>query len=257
MAGTTDTNVSAILPGLTGGINYYYRVKAVNSSGTVYGDNMTFNSAHLPVLITIPASDITATTAISGGNITDDGGAAITDRGVFYSGFSLLPNIIPQRTHDGIGAGSFTSSLTGLRPNTTYHIRSYAVNSRGLAYGDTITFKTTQPLPLCDQVPVVATSAATDISSTGATLNGTVNANGSSTIVTFEYQTRVWSGGRGPGVLVWKIVTATQSPITGTDLTNVSADVTGLKSGTKHPFRVIAENSCGVVYSEYLSFTTQ
>ena len=248
--GITDKNVSAALTGLTGGTKYYYRVKAVNSSGTIYGDNMIFNSAHLPVLTTTPASDITATSAISGGNITDDGGAAITDRGIFYS-TGPIPNRTgrgaPKRTHDGTGTGSFTSTITGLSPNTTYHLRAYAVNSAGLAYGDIITFTTTPP---CDQVPIAVTSAATDISSTGATLNGRVNANGSYTTVTFEYTTY----GRGGG-FVWNTVTAIQSPITGTTLTNVSAVVTGLRSGTTHLFKVKAENSCGTVEGKQLSFT--
>jgi hypothetical protein len=256
--GTTNTNVSALLTGLTGGTNYYYRIKAVNSSGTVYGDNMTFNSARLPVLTTVPASEITATTAMSGGNITDDGGAPITGRGVFYSTGPITSKwggpwaLTPQRTYDGTGTGSFTSSLTGLRPYTTYHIRSYAVNSSGLAYGDIITFKTLQPPPSCDQVPVTATSAATNISSAGATLNGTVNANGSSTIVTFEYQTIFPF--RGSIVSQWKTATATQSPVTGTTLINVSADVTGPRSHTPFNFRIKAENSCGTVYGETLSF---
>ncbi len=260
VVGTTDINVSAIVSGLTGGINYNYRVKAVNSSGTVYGDNMTFNSARLPVLTTVPASYITANSATSGGIITDDGGAPVTGRGVFYSTGPLLSigvgpwALTPQRTYDGTGTGSFTSSLAGLRPYTTYHIRSYAVNSSGLAYGDIITFKTLQPPPSCDQVPVAATSAATNISSTGATLNGTVNANGSSTIVTFEYQT-IFSF-RGSIVSQWKTATATQSPVTGTTLINVSADVTGPRSHTPFSFRIKAENSCGTVYGETLSFIT-
>jgi len=258
VVGTNDINVSATVSGLTGGINYCYRVKAVNSSGTVYGDNMTFNSAHLPVLTTVAASDITATSATSGGIITDDGGAAITDRGVLYSTGPITSigggpwALTPQRTYDGTGTGSFTSSLTGLRPYTTYHIRSYAVNGSGLAYGDIITFKTLQPPPSCDQVPVAATSAATNISSTGATLNGTVNANGSSTIVTFEY--RITFFFRGLIVRQWKTATATQSPVTGTTPINVSADVTGPRSPTPIIFRIKTENSCGTVYGETLSF---
>ena len=92
---------------------------------------------------------------------------------------------------------------------------------------------------------------ATNLSKTGATLNGTVIANDSSTIVTFEYQNYVSRGSE----LVWKTVTATQSPVTGTTLTNVSANVTGLSSGTTHPYKVKAENSCGTVYGEILSFT--
>jgi hypothetical protein len=92
--------------------------------------------------------------------------------------------------------------------------------------------------------------AATNISATGVTLNGTVNANGLSTIVTFEIGVRAHRIG---GVPI--SVPATQSPVTGTTLINVSADITGLISGTTRRFRVKAENSCGNTYGEYLSFT--
>jgi len=248
VTGNTITNVSATLTGLTGGTNYNYRVKAVNSSGTSYGDNKIFNSAHVPTLTTAPVSDITATGAISGGIITDDGGAPITDRGICYSVvWSRMPS---QCTHDGTGTERFTTSLAELNPNTTYIVRSFAVNSAGIAYGNNIYFATL-PLTPCDQLPTAATLAATDLTSTGATLNGTVNANGLPTIVTFEF--RVYVGGK-VGTMIKK-VTAIQSPVTGTTLINVSAIVTGLKSGRTHPFRVKAENSCGTAYGAPMSFT--
>ncbi len=167
VTGNTITNVSATLTGLTGGTNYYYRVKAVNSSGTSYGENKIFNSAHVPTLTTTPISDITATGAISGGNISDDGGAPITERGICYlTAWGRYPSW--QCIHDGTGTGSFTTSLTGLSPNTAYKVRSYAINSAGTAYGDIISF-TTLPIALCDQLPTAATLAATNISSPGAT----------------------------------------------------------------------------------------
>jgi hypothetical protein len=279
--GIGNPQFASRLSGLIAGTKYYVRAYATNSVGTAYGDDLTFTtlgsapisatqdtlgvatamselSVIRPTLTTASISDITATSAISGGNITNDGGSAITDRGVFYSTGRIppVPNktgkgrvVIPRRTHEGTGAGSFTSSLAGLRPNTTYHVRSYAVNSAGISYGDIITFTT----PPCDQVPFAVTTAATDISSTGAALNGTVNANGSFAIVTFEYQKYVQV--KGGWILVWKTVTAIQSPVTGATLTHVSADVTGLISGTTHHFKVKAENSCGVVYGESLSFT--
>ena len=100
--------------------------------------------------------------------------------------------------------------------------------------------------------PESQTWPATNLSKTGATLNGTVIANDSSTIVTFEYQNYVSRGSE----LVWKTVTATQSPVTGTTLTNVSADVTGLGPpgpGFIHLFEVKAVNSCGTVYGERIT----
>ena len=247
----TSTDVSATLTGLTGGITYNYRVKAVNSMGTSYGDNKIFNSANLPTVTTTPASNITTTTAISGGNIIDDGGALITTRGVYWgfsdpNGVHLGIGRIPH-TNDGTGSGSYTSFLTGLKPAKTYYVQSYAVNSKGLKLGNVISFTT---LPPCDQVPIVTTMAATNISSTGATLNGTVNANGSPTTITFQYS--VNSFGRGPG---WKTITATESPITGNGITNVSANISDLRSGTTHLFYVIATNSCGTVDGDKMSFT--
>ena len=105
------------------------------------------------------------------------------------------------------------------------------------------------------QAPIVTTQLATNITSTGATFNGTVNANGSPTIVEFEYYAPRWLS--QPGVWVGELrkVLATQSPITGTSPTQVSVDVTGLRSGTTRKFRVIATNSVGVFYGDYVSYT--
>jgi uncharacterized protein (TIGR02145 family) len=83
-------------------------------------------------------SDITSTTATSGGNITADGGAAITARGVCWS-TSQNPTIaLTTKTSNGNGTGTFTSSLTGLAANTLYYVRAYATNSAGTAYGNQI-----------------------------------------------------------------------------------------------------------------------
>jgi hypothetical protein len=250
VTGNTITDVSATLTGLTGGTNYYFRVKAVNSFGTSYGDNKKINSANLPTVTTTPASNITTTTAITGGNITDDGGALITARGVYW-GFSDPNGVhlgivrIPH-TNDGPGSGSYTSFLIGLKPATTYYVQSYAVNSKGIKLGDVISFTTLSP---CDQVPIVTTLAATNISATGATLNGTVNANGSQTTVTFEFLRRTSRG------LQWITLPSLQSPITGNSIINVSADVSSLKTGLTYVYYVRATNSCGTVDGDKMSLT--
>ena len=88
----------------------------------------------LPTVITSAASDIAATSAVSGGNITDDGGAAVTAKGVCWS-TSQNPTIADAHTTDGIGTGAFTSNITGLTPNTTYYLRAYATNFEGTSYG--------------------------------------------------------------------------------------------------------------------------
>jgi hypothetical protein len=93
----------------------------------------------LPTLNTTASSLITSSTAISGGNITSDGGASITQRGVCWS-TSSNPSLSDSYTLDGTGSGIFTSSIAGLTANATYYVRAYAINSSGTAYGNEITF---------------------------------------------------------------------------------------------------------------------
>ena len=94
-----------------------------------------------PILSTTKISGITASSALTGGNITSDGGTAITARGVCWSTDSN-PTINDRTTTDGAGTGRYSSTITGLAANTVYHVRAYATNSAGTAYGNTVTFDT-------------------------------------------------------------------------------------------------------------------
>lgn len=103
-----------------------------------------WSGAIFPTINTTSVSLITNTTAICGGNITNDGGAIITARGVCWS-TTVNPTIaILTKTNDGAGAGTFTSLITGLIANTTYYMRAYASNSAGTAYGNQVSFTTLQ-----------------------------------------------------------------------------------------------------------------
>jgi len=101
---------------------------------------------NVPVLSTTEVTEITANTATSGGNITDDGGTTVTARGICWS-TNENPTIDDNKTEDGTGAGSFTSSITDLEPNTTYYVRAYATNSVGTGYGSAMSFTTQAVLP--------------------------------------------------------------------------------------------------------------
>jgi collagen type VII alpha len=96
-----------------------------------------------PVLTTASATTVTTTSAVTGGEITFDGGKAVTARGVCF-GSSINPStaIVDSMTVDGEGDGVFVSNLSGLVPNKTYHVRAYATNPDGTAYGQDITFTT-------------------------------------------------------------------------------------------------------------------
>ncbi len=145
---TTDGNGTGSfvsnLTGLTPNTLYYIRAYATNSVETTYGNQDTFTTRPNPILPTVTTTtvtNITPTTAISGGNVTSDGGATITARGVCWSA-SPNPTTVDIHTTDGSGTGSFVSNLTGLTPNTPYHVRAYAINSLGTAYGSDSTFST-------------------------------------------------------------------------------------------------------------------
>jgi uncharacterized protein (TIGR02145 family) len=131
------------ITGLTPGTLFYARAYATNSVGTSYGSEISFTTGTtltLPTLAaTTAASNISFTTALSGGNVVADGGAGVTARGVCWS-TSSNPNTANTNTTNGMGNGIFTSNLTGLTANTLYYVRAYATNSVGTAYGTEISF---------------------------------------------------------------------------------------------------------------------
>ena len=119
---------------LLGELQVYNGITWTNMIGGVAG-------ATLPVLTTSPVNSVTADAAISGGNITYDGGGAITEKGVCWSTTSN-PTIENSKTANGSGTGEFTSNITGLTAGTLYYVRAYATNITGTTYGDELSFTT-------------------------------------------------------------------------------------------------------------------
>ena len=131
---------------------------AIAQSGGVPGsansNTNTFTVAPVaPTVTTSSASSITTTTTVLGGNVTADGGAAVTDRGVVYVLGNGTPTTSNTKAANGTGTGTFSQTITGLSSNNTYSVRAYAINSVGTSYGTTQTF-TTQDVP-----PVVTLSS--------------------------------------------------------------------------------------------------
>jgi hypothetical protein len=111
----------------------------------------------LPIITTSNVTEITRTTALSGGNVKSDGGADITAKGICWS-FSPNPTISGSKTTNCTGTGSFTCTLTDLLPTVTYFVKAYATNSVGTGYGNEISF-TTDPygdiiLETAEAIPV-------------------------------------------------------------------------------------------------------
>jgi trimeric autotransporter adhesin len=151
VGGNNYTNVSAQISGLIKSTTYHFRIKASNPFWTSYSSDKTINTRFFPELTTTSVSEISANTAKSGGNITFDGcQVQVYEEGVYWSEGTLPPdrngdtNPPLYSTSNGSGKASFTSTLTGLKPSTTYNVRSYARLSRAEIFGKIISFKTTR-----------------------------------------------------------------------------------------------------------------
>ncbi len=228
------------ITGLAFNTKYYARAYATNANGTVYGEEMTFTTlASMGTLTTSAASNITVSSATVGGNITSDGGAEITARGVCYS-TKENPTVEDTKVASGAGVGEFSCNLTGLTFNTTYYVRAYATNSKGTAYGNQITFKT------LTTTPTVVTNAASNITATSATVGGNITSDGGATITArgICYSTKPT-----PTISDKKV---DNSGTTGT----YSCTLEGLSAGTTYYARAYATNANGTVYGEQITFAT-
>lgn len=206
----------------------------------------TLNSCkkeEIPVVTTTAVSGVTTTTAVSGGNVTDDGGADVTARGVCW-GTAANPTVSGSKTSDGTGTGSFSSNLTGLTPGTKYYVRAYATNSVGTAYGNEVEFTATAIVGA-----TVTTAAVTVFSYTTATAGGNVSAAGGGNVtakgVCYGETANPAIGGAG-------VVTTNDGNGTGA----FTSSLTNLKSGTKYYVRAYATNDAGTEYGTQVEFTT-
>lgn len=131
------------------------RIKIANLLANDIGiDNLLITGFTIvaPLVTTTTASAVTFTTATSGGNVTFDGGAPVTARGVCWS-TTPNPTTANSLTSNGTGLGNFTSNLAGLSPGTTYYVRAYATNQSGTGYGNEITFTTPVATPTLTATP--------------------------------------------------------------------------------------------------------
>lgn len=130
------------LTDLAGNTTYFVRAYATNSAGTGYGPEVSFTTLiGLPTVTTNAITEITKTSATSGGEVTKDGGDQIIARGLVWS-TNTDPTILNNLIDGGTGIGAFVSKMTGLTLNTTYHVRAFATNSAGTAYGADVQFST-------------------------------------------------------------------------------------------------------------------
>jgi len=221
------------------------RAYATNSEGTSYGEQHEFMTTNCPVdpptVATAEIINITQTSAQGGGDVTDNGGAPVTAKGICW-GTIQNPTLEDLHTEDGSGIGSFTSVMTGLECGVTYYVRAYATNSGGTSYGSQETFSTA----LCTFLPSVITLELTNITDLTAEGGGEVTDDGNLSITARGV---CWSTSAGPEVTDSKTVD-------GEGIGTFTSQVEGLSPSTQYYLRAYATNSEGTVYGEEKEFTT-
>jgi hypothetical protein len=198
-------------------------------------------SGPLPTVTTDAPNTITNTTATLNGTVNaNNTSTTVTFE---YGETTAYGTTVTADQSPVTGAvdSSVSKAITGLGPGKTYHYRVVGQNTNGTANGGDLTFTTDSA------APTVTTNAASSVASTSATLNGTVNANGASATVTFEYGTTIGYG---------TTVTADQSPVSGTTNSAVSKSITGLAINTTYHFRVVGTNGQGTTNGADMMFTT-
>jgi phosphodiesterase/alkaline phosphatase D-like protein len=240
--GDTATAVSAAIIGLDPNIAYHYLVVGQNIAGTTNSGDLTFTTLAAPPLVTTSAANgIGADTAQLNGTV--DANNSETDVSFEYgltTDYGTTATAMPNSV-TGHSSTAVSASISGLRPNTTYHFRAVGSNTAGTTYGQDITLTTTAI------APTVTTSAAGGVSSGTATVNGTVNANYAVTTVTFEYGLTTDYGAS---------VNAAPNPVNGGSETAVTGTITGLAPNTTYYYRVVGFNTAGSTNGSDMTFTT-
>jgi Leucine-rich repeat (LRR) protein len=254
---STDANFSSIfyidsaisdtsrqIRGLDGNSKYYWKVRAKNSNAIgSWSQVYLFTTAgNLPIVSDPVVVSVTSNTATLSANVTSGGGLSLTERGIAW-GTNANPTIADGFIKDNLTTlGSFSVIISsGFMPNTTYHFRGYATNSNGTGYSSDNTF-TTSAAP-----PAVVTLSATNLTTSSAHLNGTVNPNGTSVIVSFEY---------GLTTAYGTSIKAAPSVMSGSQIQNAAADLSGLTPNTTYHYRIIASGNAGSSNGNDMTFTT-
>ncbi len=241
--GTGSGEFESSINGLSSGTTYYLRAYAINSEGIGYGDQLQFTTLKLASVTTTEVNNVSYTSAVSGGTVIDDGGAAVTARGIVWD-----KNIDPTfdentgKTLDGLGTGEFESNLTELLPGTKYYVRSYAVNAKGTSYGQQVEFITDSDLA------TITTTEVNNITSNSATSGGTVIDDGG---VEVTARGVVWDTSENPTE-----DNNAGKTLNGSGTGEFESYLTELLPGTKYYVRSYAVNIAGTAYGQQVEFIT-
>jgi hypothetical protein len=247
---TGTAAVTGNVTGLNCNSTYHYRVAASNSFGTNYGADVSFTTAVCPVpptATTNAASGITSTAAILSGSVNPNG-IPVTAINFEYgatNAYGASKNATPVTLAASTNPSNVSATIGGLTCNSVYHYRLNAVNQYGTGRGADKTLTTLNSN--CVAVPTCTTTAASNVATTSATLNGSVISNGATATASFELGTSTAYG---------TSVAATPAQVYSATPVAISAAKTGLTCGATYHYRCSAVNSKGTGVGTDQTFTT-
>lgn len=234
---------SANVSGLVSNESYYVRAYAINTIGVAYGNDVHFTTGSVQTEVSTSAvTNISASSATLNGTIIEEGSPAYTERGFCYAKTGT-PTISNNKiVVSGSGTGAYSTSVSSLEYQTTYYARAYAIQNGQTVYGNIVSFSTSWTNTQ------VQTSAASSISASSATFNGTIVNEGSPAYTEkgFCYSSSTSS----------PTITNNKITVTGTGSGNYSKNVTGLEYQTTYYVRAYAMQNGQPIYGSVVNFTT-
>lgn len=248
---TTASN-KRVIDGTTGPMSYVaelspnkeytYCAYAVNQFGTAYGAPVRFATpVDLPEVSPAVVSSVTANTAVFSGVVSYHGGETVSEVGFYYSTEQDVDTETSLKVNQAYAGDDFSLEVKELLPNTDYYVKSYAVNTAGVAYGAVKTFKTSS------SSPTVATIGVTDVTSTSALLAGSIVSNNGADVTERGF---VWIQGDGTPTMESHKLKAEGTA------DKFAAILDNLEQNKKYSFRAYAVNSKGTSLGDIVMFTT-
>ncbi|MEA1886066.1 MAG: fibronectin type III domain-containing protein [Bacteroidota bacterium] len=220
------------------GSTYYVRAFANNSQGTSYSNEIEFIAAEIPTIETYAPENITSTTAILIGNVINEGGVEVVERGFCYStspDVDMSDNVV---LNEEGGPGEFMNEVSDLNSATEYYVKAYAINSVGIAYGIEKSFITGDPA-------AVETHPPKSLTVYSVIINGEIISDGGSPITNKGI---CWSTGTTPTI-------DGDHSDEGSGTEPFSTRITALSPSTTYYVRAYVTNAFDTYYGNQISFT--
>jgi hypothetical protein len=251
--GNADVNADASIQGLEPNTTYYYRLRAENAMGTSESAPQSFLTLpDPPVVLTEGASEVSTDSASIAGSV-NPGSTGVNSETTYYFQYSTDLSYSSQMPLAAVDAGQGVSpvlehaSLTGLKPDTTYHYRIVASNDNTntaggapqVVHGQGATF-TTLATP-----PLLGPASASAITQNTATIGAMLDAQGLPTH--WELRLSDTQGSLDP---------LAGGNTTGSASEALAVGAGSLSPGTTYYYKLIATNADGTVETPEGSFTT-